>query len=228
MSLRPDYASTLHEHPFFANFSQPLIKEIAGYVYHREYEPRQIVYFPDDACDHAYWVRDGRIKVTRVSGDGRELTFRHLLPGDMFGEECLGDAPRRNDYAEAMANTVLCLMRAADFRRLAREHAPFSHLLAVQLCRRTQETEQVLAEAVFSPVRSRVASGLLRLFRRECQAEGDAIRVTHHDVANLAGSTRETTTAVLHQLREEGLVRLANRRVIVLDPVALEHVAASR
>ncbi len=221
-------ALSLREEPFFRKMSDSLLARIEGYVFHREYEPRQIIYFPDDPCDYVYWVREGRVKVTRVSGDGRELTFRHLLPGDMLGEECLVEQPKRGAYAEAMMATILCLMRADDFRRIAREEAEVSLRTAQRLCYRVVETEQVLSESVFKSVRNRVASVLLRLYSRTPKSENGTLRLTHQEIASLIGSTRETTTAVLHGLRNEGILSMANRRVTVLDPVALEHAAGGR
>jgi CRP-like cAMP-binding protein len=90
---------------------------------------------------------------------------------------------------------------------------------------RVNETEQVLAETTFKTVRGRVAASLVRLRRKAPENERAVVRVTHQEIANLVGSTRETTTAVLHDLRDEGVVRTANRRVAVLDPAALERIA---
>lgn len=221
-------ALSLREEPFLRGMSDHVVAKIETLVYHREYETRQIVYFPDDPCDFVYWMREGRIKVTRVSGDGRELTFRHLLPGDMLGEDCLGGGSKRNDYAEAMEPTILCLMRADDFCRIAREEPEFAFAVAERLARRVKECEHVLADTVFSPVRTRIASGLLRLYRRENNRVGNNLRVTHQEIANLVGSTRETTTAVLHLFREEGILEMANRRLTLLNPAALEEMSQSR
>ena len=221
-------ALSLRDEPFFQGMSAESLARIESLVYHREYETRQIVFFPDDPCDYVYWVREGRLKITRVSGDGRELAFRHLLAGDILGEECLGGFARRSDYAEAMEPTVLCLMRADDFLRIAREDPEVASAVAERLAKRLKESEQVLAETVFNTVRSRIASGLLRLYRREYDQEGQELRVTHQEIANLVGSTRETTTAVLHSLREEGILEMSNRRLTVLDPVALEELAQNR
>ena len=198
---------------------------IEALVYQREYDPRQIIYFPDDRCDQVYWVRRGRIRVTRVSDDGRELSFRHCITGDLFGEECLIERPKREDHAEAMELSLLLLMRADDFLRTVAEEAEFGHAITQWLCKRAIETEQVLAETVFHSVRSRVAAGLLRLYRKEGHNAPAALNVTHQEVANLIGSTRETTTATLHALRRAGIVQLANRRLTILDPVALEREA---
>lgn len=205
--------------------SAAVVGKVETFVYHREYEERQIIYFPDDPCDYVYWIREGRIKITRVSPDQRELTFRHLLPGDMLGEECLSKQQRRNNYAEALEPTILCLMRAEDFQRLVGEEVELARAVAERLSRRVSEVEEVLAETVFNTVRGRVASGLLRLHRGKSDKGGTALRVTHQELANLVGSTRETTTAVLHGLRKDGMIEMANRRVTVLDPAALEHAA---
>lgn len=205
--------------------SEELVSRVEQYTFHREYEPRQVIYFPDDACDHVFWVRKGRVKVTRVSDDGRELALRHVLPGDMLGEEHLVGQSRRGALAEAMEPTILCHMRSDDFRRLAEEDPEVALELAKRLCRRVVETEQVLSEIVFKPVRSRVAAALSRLHQRAPEGEKDKLRLTHQEIANLVGSTRETTTNVLHALRKEGMLDISNRQLTVLDPVALEHAA---
>ena len=218
---------SLREEPFFRPMSEAVQARVENLVYHRRYEPRQIVFFPDDACDYVYWVREGRVKITRVSGGGRELTFRHVFPGDILGEDCLVDKKKRDAYAEAMMDTTLCLMRANDFRRLLRDENELSMMVAHRLCERVQEVEQVLMEVAFKPVQSRVACGLIRLYRSAPKSENGVLRITHQEIANLIGATRETTTGVLHELCKKGILQIANRRVIVLDPVALEHVARS-
>ena len=216
---------SLQEDTFFQRLESAVLLRLESLVYQRDYEARQIIYFPDDHCDQVYWVRRGRVRITRISDDGRELSFRHLTPGDFFGEECLIDRPKREDYAEAMAPTTLLLMRADDFVRSFDEEPGLSRAVAEGLCRRSLDIEQVLAETVFHSVRSRVAAGLLRLCRKENRHSPISLPVTHQEIANLIGSTRETTTATLHALRKDGLVALANRRLTVLDPIALEREA---
>jgi len=220
-------ALPLEEAPFFREVSSRLRARIENYVYHREYEPRQIVFFPDDPCDRVYWVHRGRVKIATVRSDRRELTYRYLLAGDMFGEECLIKSAKRDAYAEAVEPSVLCLMSAADFRRIVRDEKEISLMVAKWLCRRVGDVEETLAECVFKSVRSRVASGLLRLHQRAPQKENGRIRITHQEIASLVGSTRETTTAVLHRLQREGMVAIGNRHVTLLDPVALQRVARS-
>ena len=222
------FALSLREEPFFRAMSDALLEKMEGFVFHREYEPRQIIRFPDDPWDYVYWVREGRVKITRKSGDGRELTLRHLVPGDMIGEECILSGAERDTYAEAMTPTILCLIRSGDFRRIAREEAELSLRIAQRLCQRVAEAEQALADIVFRPVRCRVASGLLRLCKKMPRNEPVILRLTHQEIGNFVGATRETTTAVLHELKKEGILTIGNRRLTVLDLVALEHEAGGR
>ena len=215
----------LDEEPFFRSMTPIVRAKVEAFVYHRDYDIRQVVYFPDDPCDYVYWVREGRIRVTRVSGDGRELTYRHLTAGDMLGEESLAERPKRNDYAEALEPSTLCLMRTDDFRRVAREEVELAHAVALRLSQRVLELEQTLAETVFNTVRSRVASALLRLSRRDGHRRLSSLNITHQEVANLVGATRETVTGVLHGLRGEGVLELANRRLRIVDTAALRQAA---
>ena len=190
-------AHARRKEPFFQALSPEVVARIGSYGYHREYEPRQIIYLPDDRCEHVYWVRDGRVEVRRVADGRRNPTFCHLFPGDLFGEECLVKDGRRGAYAEAMMTTVVCLMWAQDFRRIVADEREVALALAQHSGRRVIDLENVLAETVFKTVRS------------------------------LVGSTPETTTTVLHKLREDGILSIANRRVTAPDPVALEHAARS-
>ncbi|MCK5862937.1 MAG: cyclic nucleotide-binding domain-containing protein, partial [Candidatus Hydrogenedentes bacterium] len=146
--LKEDTAPLGEEH-FFHGMNQDVIERVNAFSYHRRYEPRQVIYFPDDPCDYVYWVRSGRVKITHLSESGREVTFRHLFAGDLFGEECLVQTLRRGTYAEAITSSLVTLLRSKDFLRILREDSELCHAVACQLCRRAMDTETVLAEFVF-------------------------------------------------------------------------------
>lgn len=214
-------AMPLDNEPFFQRMGRETISRVEAYAYHRRYEPRQIIFFPDDPCDFVYWVREGRVKVGLAAGDGRELTYRHLGPGDMLGDILLADQAKRVKYAEALENSLLCIMRADDFRRLLYEEVEVALALARELTRRVLTLEEVFADIVFRSVRQRVAAALLRLSRGETENGPITVHVTHQELANLVGASREKVTLILHEFREEGTVALANRRVRILNPSGL-------
>ncbi len=207
-----------------SSVSPSMRARIEGMTQLKVYQPRESVYFPEDPCDSVYWVEDGRVKLSRVSPDGRVLSLRHYLSGDMFGEDCMSAWEQRCDHAEAMGATRLRYMSADSFRSLLDSELEFARAVLERISRRAREMDQLYVEVVFRPVRGRIAASLLRLYHLE-RPGGRTIQVTHQEVANLAGSTRETTTSVLHDLREAGLVEIGNRRVTLLDLEALRRVA---
>jgi len=226
MRRRTVPAASLRGEPFFHDLDEETLARIESYVYHRDYEPRQVIFFPDDPCDYAYWVRKGRVRIARQADTGREVTFRHLYPGDFFGEECLLDLPTCGVCAEAMDDTTLCLLRADDFRRICRDVGLVSWKVSLYLCERVLRLEGAMAEFVFNPVRSRIASCLLYLVSREKSSEAPVVlHITHQEIANLIGSTRETTSATLQKMQAEGILSLGNRTVTVLDGDSLEREA---
>ena len=131
---------------------------------------------------------------------------------------------QRCDHAESLEVSRLRWLAAGDFRSLLDGELEFTRAVLERLSQRAREMDQVYAESVLRPVRGRIVASLLRLYRPE-EPEGQTLRITHQEVANLAGSTRETTTSVLHGLREAGVVEIANRRVTVLDVEALRLLA---
>lgn len=210
--------------PFLRGVDERVRGEITSRSIRRALNARDPIYFSGDPADTVYWIESGRVKVSRVSDDGRELTFRHFFAGDMFGEDCMMDGVRRDNCAHALESTALLCLAGADFRQLLSREGALALAVARASCQRVRELEFVLSETVFRTVRGRVAAGLLRLYERGSDQD-KTIRVTHQEMANLAGSTRETTTSVLHGLREAGLLKMANRRVTVLDPEALARLA---
>ena len=217
-------ADSLATESFFREIPAEVIARLETFSYQRDYEPRQIIFFPDDRCDHVYWIRTGRVKITHVSDKGREISFRHLVKGDMFGEECLVNLSRRFYYAEAISPTVLTLVRSADFARVVREEPDLAYAVACYSCRRAVEVESMLSEFVFAEVRERILRRIWQLYCREQQGNDDSLCLTHQELANLVGAARETVTVVLHALRDEGVLALSNRRINVIKPDVLHQL----
>ncbi|HNZ48945.1 MAG TPA: Crp/Fnr family transcriptional regulator [Candidatus Hydrogenedentes bacterium] len=217
---------SLAEEKFFLGLDPSISARLDTFAWHRRYDPRQIIYFPDDRCDYVYWVRSGRVKITHVTERHRELTYRHLFKGDLFGEEGLADRSQRKDYAEALTDTVLTLVRYDDFFQVVQEEGTLSLALARHCCRRALDVEKSLSDLLFMEVRQRIACRLLELSGQEAEREDNGpLRLTHQELANLVGATRETVTVTLRALQEEGIVTLGNRHLYLVDPERLAQVA---
>ena len=196
----------------------------------RLYRRRHVIHFPDQVGDFLYVLCSGRVKVSRVSEQGREMTL-HLLDGpELFGETGLADDGLPYELmAETMEDSQVAVLRRADILAgLAESPAASVEMLKLVSLRRAQAEAQA-GDLVFLEVPRRLAKLLLSLY--EAQG-GRAVRgsntlrakLTHQELANMVGSTRETTTLILNDFRRQGALDFLGRKIILRDHAALEAV----
>ena len=162
----------------------------------------------------------------REHADGRSITLAHFGPGDIFGELAMFDNERRTATVETLESTEVIAILGGDMQRLLREHPDIAVKLVASLGRRLRETNERLARQSFQTVQSRVASVLAQLVvsaRAEGASDGDVlITSTQADLAQLAGSSRESASRFLAVLERAGIITQGRGKLVVHDPTALE------
>ncbi len=168
----------------------------------------------------------GRARAVREHSDGRSITLANFGPGDIFGELAMFDDERRSATVETLDDTEVIAILGRDMRRLLREHADIAVKLIAALGRRLRETNERLARQSFQTVQSRVATVLSQLVaaaRTEGAGDCDVlITATQADLAQLAGSSRESASRFLAVLERAGIIAQGRGKLIVHDPAALE------
>ena len=176
---------------------------------------------PGDAC---YIVNRGSCRVIRQHSDGRVITLATLGPGAIFGELAMLDGERRSASVEAAENTELLALPATDMRALIREHPGMAEKLIVALTRRLREANERIARQSFQTVPSRVAGVLNQLLAEEAATplvrDGVTIRLRQSDLAQMAGTSRESVSRFLATLERAGVVQVGRGRVTVIEPSA--------
>ena len=147
------------------------------------------------------------------------------MPGDIFGELAMFDNEKRSATVEAIDDTDVLAILGPDMRRLLRDHEGIAGKLVIALGRRLREANDRLARQSFQTVQSRVATVLAQLVE-EAQAEGAGDRdvlltITQADIAQLAGSSRESASRFLAVLERAGALEQGRGRLIVHDPDVL-------
>ena len=215
--------------PVFSTLVREDLERIAQFAVPREFEPGEVVFREGDASDTCYVVRDGRARALRTHTDGRTLTLATFGPGDIFGELALFEDERRSATVEAIEPTSAVAVLGPDMRRLMSEHAEISARLVIALGRRLRETNERLSRQSFQTVQSRVAVVLSQLVEQETAdgdgaVEGDGVLVTatQADLAQLAGSSRESASRFLAVLERAGVISQGRGRLVVHDPEALK------
>lgn len=216
--------------PVFSTLVREDLQRIAQFAVPREFEPGEVVFREGDASDTCYVVRDGRARAVRAHTDGRTLTLATFGPGDIFGELALFEDERRSATVEAIERTSAVAVLGPDMRRLMAEHAEISSRLVIALGRRLRETNERLSRQSFQTVQSRVAVVLSQLVEQQsADRDGDGaaggdvlVTATQADLAQLAGSSRESASRFLAVLERAAVITQGRGRITVHDPEALK------
>ena len=211
--------------PVFSTLEQDDLQRIAQLAVPRHFEPGQAVFREGDQSDTCYIVRDGRARAIRTHGDGRTITLATFGPGDIFGELAMFEDERRSATVEAIDPIGVVAVLGPDMRRLMIEHPEISTRLVIALGRRLRETNERLSRQSFQTVQSRVAVVLGELVAQEL-ADGAApkdvlVKATQADLAQLAGSSRESASRFLAVLERAGVISQGRGRLVVHEPEAL-------
>jgi CRP-like cAMP-binding protein len=220
-----DVVELLGRVPVFSTLERRDLERIAQLAVPRRFEPGQVVFREGDASDTCYVVREGRARAIRTHRDGRTITLARFGPGDIFGELALFEDERRSATVEAIEPTTAVAVLGPDMRRLMTEHGEISARLVIALGRRLRETNERLSRQSFQTVQSRVAVVLSELVAQEMTdgAGRDVlVTATQADLAQLAGSSRESASRFLAVLERAGVISQGRGRLVVHDPAALK------
>jgi CRP/FNR family transcriptional regulator len=216
----------LHSVPVFSTLAEEDLAQVADVTVPRTFETGETVFREGDQSDSCYIVRSGHVRAVREHPDGRTITLATFGSGDIFGELAMFDAELRSATIETLEETELVAILGGDMRRLLRTHPEIAVKLLAALGRRLRETNDRLTRQSFQTVQSRVASVLAELVaaaRSEGAGEADVlITATQSDLAQLAGSSRESASRFLAVLERAGVITQGRGKLTVHDPGKLE------
>ena len=236
-SLGEDKTLDLARFPIFEGLSDEELRQVADVAVPRRYQAGEVIFREGDRSNACFIVQTGRVRITRTHPGGRRLTLSELQPGEMFGELSMFDGEGRSATVEALEETTALALLEPDIQRLLRAHPEIAVKMLARLASRLRAANEKLARASFQPVAGRVASTLLAQVearRAEAAAAVDAdegeggipageivIEATQSELAELAGSSRESASRFLADLERAGVVTTGRGRVVVHDPEAL-------
>ena len=212
--------------PVFSTLERGDLERVAQLAVPRQFDPGQAVFREDDASDTCYIVREGHARAIRTHPDGRAITLANFGPGDIFGELAMFEDERRSATVEAIDPMSVVAVLGPDMRRLMGEHSEIAMRLVIALGRRLRETNERLSRQSFQTVQSRVAVILSQLVAQEVSdGKGPTevvVKATQSDLAQLAGSSRESASRFLAVLERAGVISQGRGKLTVHDPSALE------
>ncbi|MDP6550099.1 MAG: Crp/Fnr family transcriptional regulator [Dehalococcoidia bacterium] len=219
----------LSQVPIFAHLEPERLQLLTDKLRLRRYQRGEVIFHEGDAGDRLHIITKGNVKLSVSSEDGREKTIALFKPGECLGEMDLLDGSARSATATAIdAVETLGLMRG-DFLDVLAENPQVAADITKLLTQRLLNVNQMLADAVFLDVPTRVAKQLLTLAGSKAGDAGPAgprvVPLGHCELASLVGAGRETVSRALNSYRRMGILTTFHRRIVINDSKGLERMA---
>jgi CRP-like cAMP-binding protein len=215
--------------PLFQDLSHETMHRLVQCIEMREVRRRQVIYLPGDPGQAVFFVNGGRVKISKVTRDGKELTLAYRGPGEVFGELVMIDGGPREEMAEAMENALITELERGEFEKLVQKEGMIGFRLSKVIAQRRREVENKIEQLIFKDVNAKLAELLLRLASEygieDSRGTLVSLKITHQEMANLIGSTRETVSLTLSQFKRKGLIQTDGRKVILADREGLRALA---
>mgnify|MGYP006269012181 CR=1 FL=1 len=186
----------------------------------KTYKKGEYIYLVNEPSDTIYVVKSGKIKIGSYSEGGKEIIKIILSEGEIFGELALAGENRRNDYAVAIEqDTTICPMDIEDMKNLMLDNKDFSLHIFKLVGLRMRKMERRIESLVAKDARTRIVEYLKDSAEENGRKVGTETLIentlTHQDIASLTGTSRQTVTTVLNELKENNLIYFDRKRILI-------------
>ncbi len=214
--------------PFFQHMSAEELDEIIGFASERRVAKGAVIFTKGDPGTSMMAVMAGRVRVSSISSDGREVTLNVIGAGEIFGEIALLDGKPRSADATTLEDTVLMIVERKHFLPFMLRNAALVERMLEVLCDRLRRTSLALEELALFDLPVRLARLITKLSHDYGRPVADGTRIdmklSQRDLATLVASSRETVNKQLRGWREQGVVDLVAGYIVVKDGAALERL----
>lgn len=214
----------LQQVALFRSFDPAQLRQVADRLKQQQYRKGDIIFQQGDPGVCLYIIARGRVRVYLSSADGREVTIRIYETGSHFGEFAVFDGAPRSASAAALSNVTTFVLYRDDFLELLQANFDLVQQVLTLLTERLRYTTTYSEQLAFLNAPARVAAQLLQLATADPQPEPQRLKVTQHDLAALACTSRESVNYALRDFAERGLIQIERGAVILLDPAALREM----
>lgn len=196
------------------------LKEIAQMTSMKKVENRSLILSPEKREEVLYILKKGMVRLYKLSSDGREFTLGILGDGNIFGEIETLSTGTSNMYAEAMGETLLCTLKKCDFEKLIESKPKLAYHFIQILTDRLREAQEMMENLATSNVEKRLVYLLHRLgasfgIKAEDGWTHIDVPLSHQDISNMIGSTRETVSATLNGLVKESVIKTGRKSIYI-------------
>ncbi len=181
---------------------------------------REIIYFPEERSDNIYMLKEGKVKISRVSEDGKKMTLQLIGPGEIFGESAILGQEKRENIAEVVEDAVICSINRTMFQEMLANNPKMNLSINKFIGLRIRKIQAHVEDLVFKDAHERVVAFLKRYaktFGKE-MIDGWMVRpfLTHQEIADLTATSRQTVNSILNDLVSNQDIKYTRRYFQVL------------
>jgi CRP-like cAMP-binding protein len=207
--------------PLFADIRDEILEKIFDLVQKRVYKRNNIILMEEDAGDTLFILSKGSVKITRLSDDGREVILSILGDGDFFGEMSIFDGESRSANVIALEDSEVFILKRGDFLDLLEKHPKIAIALLQEMAVRLRRSDQQIEGLSLSDAENRIAMSIIRLAEDLGVIKMGQVIINNlpfqQDIANMAGTSRETVSRMLNALERKGLIQRKGRKLIITN-----------
>jgi CRP/FNR family transcriptional regulator, cyclic AMP receptor protein len=221
-----DIINFLSKIPMFSHLNNVEIAQVAAFTQHKCTSKFQFVFMQDEPSEHLFILQSGRIKTGCFAVDGREVIKEILQPNAVFGDLALTGEQKRLDFAQALCDEITYFsIKITDFHQLMQTNQRLMFSALQHLSAKLQRLEERLSSLILKDARERIIEFLVDTADKEGKQIGYEIliklRITQQDIANLTGTSRQTVTAVLNDLKKSNLIHFTRNSFLIRDMAKL-------
>ncbi|MGA9347268.1 MAG: Crp/Fnr family transcriptional regulator [Anaerolineae bacterium] len=219
----------LEEMPVLSPLSQSDWEKVKDLFVEKHFGKDDYIFFEGDPSSWLGVILEGRVKMIKHSGAGKDVVLDVISPGEMLGEVAAFNGKPYPATAQAMEPTVVASIYRDDFLRLLKQYPALALTVIEGLGRRLREAQETIKSMAVERVERRIARILLKLAAATGSSDEEGIVIemplTRQDIAEMVGTTVETAIRTMSKFRKKGLVQTKRGRVIILEPHQLVRIA---
>lgn len=216
----------IKENTLFADLTEEQLDIFKDAVTTSVYNKKDVIFVEGGPCPGFYVVKSGRVKLIKTSRDGKEQIIKILQPGELLGMETFYNGKRYGNTAMAMDDSELCFIEKNAFFRIIGEHPSIAKKIIIALSKELDHAYSKIGSMGLMNAREKMAHLLYTLSKEYGISENGKIRLnlslSRLEIAELLGITQETAIRLLKSFKDDGIIEIKRKEIIIKSPAKLE------
>ncbi|KXS43541.1 MULTISPECIES: Crp/Fnr family transcriptional regulator [unclassified Candidatus Frackibacter] len=218
--------SYLKKIPFFEGLTIDELEQINELIIMRNYKKGMFIFLEHEPGEALYFIKTGQVKLSKMLETGEEQILRILQEGDIFAEVVLFDQGPYPATAEVIEDAKIGMIKSEDVNELIKENPEIAIKILNVMSKRLRQAQMKIRDLGLKDTRGRTASMLIKLAEEYGKDAKEGIELdlslTREEFANLIGTSRETITRILSDFKDDGLVKVGRKKIVILDLESLK------